>query len=166
MKSLARYIWALPNSLIGLAFAPTVRRGSGGLEVVNGVLEIHSPGIAWVLRHCIPIPGGACAITLGHVVLGRDGHSLARSRAHERVHVRQYERWGPAFIPVYLMASAWAFVTGAGAYHGNRLEREAVLHECATRARCGEDMARARSGTGPGAGHRRPPPSPNPGRDR
>lgn len=124
--SLARYIWALPNSLLGLAFVPTVSRATGGLEVVDGVLEIHSPLICWVLRHCIPIPGGACAITLGHVVLGRDRQALALSRTHERVHVRQYERWGPAFIPAYLVASAWGFVTGAGAYHGNPLEREAM----------------------------------------
>jgi hypothetical protein len=68
-------------------------------------------------------------MTLGHVVLGRDREALAQTRAHERVHVRQYERWGPAFIPAYLLASLWGFVTGAGAYHGNAFERAAFKGE-------------------------------------
>ncbi len=32
---------------------------------------------------------------------------------------------GPLFIPVYLGASAWAWVRGEGAYRGNVFEREA-----------------------------------------
>ena len=124
--SLARYLWASPNSLIGLAFVPTVSRTTGGLEIVDGVLELHSSFISWVLRHCIPMPGGACAITFGHVVLGCDRQSLVLSRRHERVHVRQYEMWGPAFIPAFLIAAVWGFARGAGAYHGNLFEREAL----------------------------------------
>jgi len=124
--SFARYVWALPNSLVGLAFVPTVGLTKGGLEVVDGVLELHGSLISWVLRHCIPLRGGACAITFGHVVLGRDRQSLVLFREHERVHVRQYEVWGPAFVPAYLAAAVWGFVTGAGAYHGNHFEREAM----------------------------------------
>jgi hypothetical protein len=127
--SLARYIWALPNSLIGLVFVPIVGLTNGSLAVVEGVLELHSPFISWVLRHCIPLQGGAAAITFGHVVLGRDQQSLSRTRTHERVHVRQYERWGPAFIPAYLIAAGWGLVTGAGAYYGNAFEREAMRGE-------------------------------------
>jgi hypothetical protein len=127
--SMSRYVWASPNSLIGLLFAPTVWVAGGGLQVVDGVLELHGSVISWVLRRCTGVPGGACAVTFGHVVLGRDQESLCRTRAHERVHVRQYERWGPAFIPAYLLAALWAFVTGAGAYHGNVFEREAVRVE-------------------------------------
>jgi hypothetical protein len=127
--SLARYIWALPNSLVGLAFVPTVGLTKGRLEVVDGVLELHGSLIGWVLRHCVPLRGGACAMTLGHVVLGRDKQSLVLWRKHERAHVRQYEVWGPAFVPAYLAAAVWGFVTGAGAYHGNRFEREAMRNE-------------------------------------
>ena len=127
--SLARYFWTLPNSLIGLVFVPVVGLTNGGLEIVDGVLELHSPLIAWVLRHCIPLQGGAEAITFGHVVLGRDRASLSRTRTHERVHVQQYERWGPAFIPAYLIAAGWGILTGAGAYFGNVFEREAIRGE-------------------------------------
>jgi len=131
--SLSRYIWASPNSLIGLLFLPSVVFRRGGFQIVDGVLEVHGSLIARVLRHCIPIAGGASAITFGHVVLGRDAEALSLTRAHERVHVRQYERWGPAFIPAYLVAAIWGFVTGAGVYHGNFFEREALLSERATR---------------------------------
>src|SRR5262245_43230957 len=121
----ARYVWAFPNSLIGLAFVPFSALARGGIEVVDGVLELHGPFVAWVLQHCMPISGGATAITFGHVVLGRDRESLSHTRLHERVHVRQYERWGPAFIPAYLLAAIWGFLTGSGAYYGNVFERAA-----------------------------------------
>lgn len=127
--SLPRYLWTSPNSLIGLMFVPLIGLTNGGLEIVEGVLELHGSVIAWVLRHCVPMPGGAAAITFGHVVLGRDRESLALTRTHERVHVRQYEQWGPVFIPAYLAASAWGIFTGAGAYHGNVFERAAIEGE-------------------------------------
>jgi hypothetical protein len=126
MTSLGRYGWAAPNSLIGLLFVPLAVFGRGGTRIVDGVLEVHGPPISWLLRHCVIMPGGASAMTLGHVVLGCDRRSLSSTRAHERVHVRQYERWGPAFIPAYLLASVWALIAGTGAYYGNRFEREAL----------------------------------------
>jgi hypothetical protein len=123
---LAQYLWALPNTLIGLLFAATAMLPRGGAQIVDGVLEAHVPIISALLRHCIPLPHGASAITLGHVVLGCDGRSLDATRAHERVHVRQCEIWGPAFIPAYLVAGLWALVTGDGPYAGNYFERQAT----------------------------------------
>jgi hypothetical protein len=70
--------------------------------------------------------GGVLAITFGHVVLGRDRESLSMTRAHERVHVRQYEMWGPAFIPAYLAATAYAVASGHDGYRDNVFEREAA----------------------------------------
>jgi hypothetical protein len=131
--SLSRYIWASPNSLIGLLFLPIVVLNKGGIQIVEGVLELHGSFISCVLRHCVPLPGGALAITFGHVVLGRDQESLSSTREHERVHVRQYELWGPAFIPAYLIASMWGLVTRTGVYYGNVFEREALRSERATR---------------------------------
>lgn len=127
---LARLLWASPNSVIGMLFVPSALGPHGGLALVDGVLEVHSPFIAWVLGHGTVLPGGVAAITFGHVVLGVNRDALRRTSAHERVHVRQYERWGPLFIPAYLLASAWAIVTGAGAYRGNWFEREAFQAEC------------------------------------
>ena len=120
-----RYLWAFPNTLIGLAFVPFVLLTRGHAAVVNGVVELHGRLPDVVLRRCIPIRGGASAITFGHVVLGRDEPCLDASRRHERVHVRQCEVWGPAFIPIYLIASLWAVLSGQGAYAGNYFEREA-----------------------------------------
>jgi hypothetical protein len=130
---LSRYIWALPNSIIGLLFWPSLLFTNGRARAVDGVLELHGPFIAWVLRHLVPLPGGAAAITLGHVVLGRDADALSATRVHERVHVRQYERWGPLFIPAYLIAAMWAALAGTGAYQGNYFERAAVHGERAVR---------------------------------
>jgi hypothetical protein len=119
------YVWGLPNTLVGTLFVPAAFLPGGHLQVVDGVLEVHAPLIAAILRRVVPIQGGALAITLGHIVLGRDDESLEITRAHERVHVRQCERWGPLFIPAYLLASLWSWMKGTGAYKGNYFEREA-----------------------------------------
>ena len=71
------------------------------------------------------MPGGAAALTLGHVVIARDDWSLESTRAHERVHVRQCEAWGPFFVPAYLAASLSAFLRGRNFYFDNRFEVEA-----------------------------------------
>lgn len=127
--TLLRYVWAFPNTLIGVLFVPLVVLTRGRLEVVDGVLELRGPLIARLLRHCVPIPGGAAAMTFGHVVLGRDRAALAATRAHERVHIEQCEVWGPAFIPAYLLAALWGAIAGAGAYEGNYFERQAFRRD-------------------------------------
>jgi hypothetical protein len=126
--SVFRYLWALPNTVVGLLFLPTTLQRGSAVRVVDGVLEIHGPLVATMLRH-LPISGGAAAITFGHVVLGRNQRALDVTRTHERIHVRQCERWGPAFIPAYLLAGAWAGLRGRGAYQGNYFEREAYRCE-------------------------------------
>ncbi len=118
------YIWAFPATILGLLFAPFTLLG-GGVRLVDGVLEIHNPLARFFLTRCTPLKGGALAITLGHVVLGRDAESLESTRSHERVHVRQYERWGPLFIPAYLGFSLTLWSRGGDAYLDNPFEREA-----------------------------------------
>ena len=125
LRLLIRYLWASPNTLIGLVFVPFGLRPRGGTRIVNGVLEVHGPMISGLLQHAVPLRGGASAITFGHIVVGRDRGSLDITRAHERVHVRQCEIWGPAFLPAYLLAGLWALMTGTGAYTGNYFERQA-----------------------------------------
>lgn len=125
MTLLLRYIWAFPNTLVGLVFVPLVILTRGRMEIVDGVLELRGRVIATLLRRCVPIPGGAVAMTFGHVVLGRDRGALAAARAHERVHTGQCEAWGPVFIPAYLLAALWGAIAGAGAYEGNYFERQA-----------------------------------------
>ncbi len=96
---------------------------------VDGVIEASGPAIAWGLRHLTLLKGGASALTLGHVVLARDADTLDLTRAHERVHVRQYERWGLLFIPAYVVASVWASLCGRHFYFDNPFEAEAYAVE-------------------------------------
>jgi hypothetical protein len=119
------YLWALPTTLVGLIFIPASLLSGGGVQVVDGVLEVYGGLTAAFLRHCTPLRGGASAMTLGHVVIGRDRALLDFTRNHERVHVRQAERWGPLFIPAYLIASVLVYFRGGRAYEDNPFEREA-----------------------------------------
>lgn len=123
------YLWAIPNTLLGVPFVLLAILTGGRLGVVAGVLELHSGLIALILRYCVPIRGGAGALTLGHIVLGLDERTLSATRQHERAHVRQCELWGPVFIPAYLGAWLWAFARGKGGYEGNYFEREAIERE-------------------------------------
>jgi hypothetical protein len=127
VRTVPAYLWALPTTLVGLLFLPFVRLTGGGYQVVAGVLELHGGLVAWMLEHATLLPGGALAMTLGHVILGRNRQALELTRAHEHVHVRQAERWGPLFIPAYLLASAaiWLLRPGGDAYLDNPFERQA-----------------------------------------
>ena len=123
------YLWALPNTLVGLLFLPLALATGGRARFINGVLEIGGGAVALFLRHCTLLRGGAAAMTLGHIVIARDQDCLDRSRSHERIHVRQCERWGPLFIPAYLLASLWMLCAGKQPYLDNPFEREAYEKE-------------------------------------
>lgn len=121
------YLWALPTTAVGLfvfAMSKLLSRGTRG-RVVAGVLEVHGGLVTWLLTHCTLLKGGASAMTLGHVVLGRDETLLDLTREHERVHVRQCQRWGPLFLPAYGVASLIVLLRGGRPYHDNPFEREA-----------------------------------------
>lgn len=121
------YLWAAPATLLGLSVAPLVyfQRG-GSIEIVAGVVEISGGIVARILgSKRLPWVGSAAAMTLGHVVWGVDHSCLDRTRAHERVHVRQYERWGPVMIPAYLACSVAIYFRGGNPYRDNPFEREA-----------------------------------------
>jgi hypothetical protein len=125
IRRLLIYLWTLPTTCVGLILLPLGLVSGARCQVVAGVLEICGGAVAWILRNCTPIKGGARALTLGHVILGVDRDALETARSHERVHVRQAERWGPLFIPAYLLVSLWVRLNGRDAYHDNPFEREA-----------------------------------------
>ena len=134
MSRLRRYLWAGPTTLIGLVLAfASLRRGR--VAIVDGVIEAHSPFLRRALASCTPLARGADAMTLGHVVIARDARALEVTRAHERVHVRQYECWGPLFVPAYLVAGVCALIQGRHPYFDNRFEREARRAESAKSSR-------------------------------
>ena len=118
------YAWAfLPNTLVGLLFVPPVLATGGRVRVERGVVELHGGFARFFLRRCLLI--NASALTLGHVILGQDRDCLDHARDHEHVHVRQYERWGPFFLPAYFASSFLAWRRGGHFYLDNRFEREA-----------------------------------------
>ncbi len=123
---ISKLFWAFPNTLLGLLFLP-FSFFKGGYTYHRGVMEIYNPIIAWGLEKLIPVHGGARALTLGHVILGRCSESIRRSRQHERVHVKQYERYGPLFIPLYILSSLSARFHGQDPYRYNHFEIQAFL---------------------------------------
>ena len=89
------YAWVSPWTLTAVAIGLLL---GGKFRLVDGVVEVHGNRVASVLQR-LYVP--AMAITIGHVVLGQTQTALDVTRTHERVHVRQYERWGIAFVPAY-----------------------------------------------------------------
>lgn len=90
------WVWAAPSTLVGLVLGllsgatPTVRDGVVVFSPVRGFV-----GAALA-------KGGFAATTLGHVVLARREPS-ATLMAHELVHTRQAERFGPFMGPLYYL---------------------------------------------------------------
>ena len=88
------FVWTLPNTvlgtIIGLLTFQIPRVSSGVLLFDRG-----PRGVSSILSRL-----GRTAMTVGFVVVGTeriDGELLR----HELVHVGQYRRWGPLFLPVY-----------------------------------------------------------------
>ncbi|WP_146403848.1 hypothetical protein [Planctomycetes bacterium CA13] len=115
----AAYLWASPYTLTGITIGLLL---GGRFQRIEGVIEISGPRIGDVL-HRMYVP--AMALTFGHVVFGQTTAALDITRAHERVHVRQYERWGPAFVPMYLLFFSFLYLKGRDGYRENPFEIEA-----------------------------------------
>jgi hypothetical protein len=71
----------------------------------------------WFRAHLIPVQ----AQTLGRYVFSRGPISDA-TLAHECEHIRQWERFGPLFLPLYFGSSAAAMLRGRRPYWDNRFE--------------------------------------------
>lgn len=125
------YLWPLPVTLLGMLAVLLARASGGAVSRVDGVLEAAGGWPARVLRHGFPFSGAVAAITLGHVVLGVSAAALAATRAHERAHVRQFERWGVLLVVLYPLAGLAAWLRGGHPYRDNRFEREARAAESA-----------------------------------
>jgi hypothetical protein len=124
IKAALAIVWALPWSFFGGLIGLLGLLTGGGFQRRGRVLEFWGGAVVWFLD-TFPQIKRASAITFGHTVLGRDRHCLDVTRTHERVHVRQYERWGPFFVPVYLLSSLVQLIRGGDAYRDNCFEREA-----------------------------------------
>jgi hypothetical protein len=125
MSLIWRVIWASPWSLFGiLVGVVTLLCGTGHVRRSGRVIEFFGRGPTWFLRF-FPFVAGASAVTFGHVVLARTAADMDACREHELVHVRQYERWGPLFVPAYLLCWLVQMLRGKSGYWDNPFEREA-----------------------------------------
>lgn len=91
----AGYLWAAPLTATGLllgALSRTRPQLRDGVLLFSGVRGVGGRMLRW---------RGFAAATLGHTVITAHEPS-ARLLRHELVHVRQAERWGPLFVPLYL----------------------------------------------------------------
>ncbi len=122
MPRLIAWIWASPWTAVGLAVGVLGLFTGGRVQRRCGIIEFSGGAVTWLLRR---YPLHPAAMTLGHVVLGQCPTTLDSCRTHELVHVRQYERWGPLFVPAYLACSAVIWIRGGDAYRDNPFEREA-----------------------------------------
>ena len=125
-------VWAAPTSAVGLTAGILTLGTRGRVQVRGGALEFHGGFARWLLERRVV---SASAMTLGHVIIGRDPRCLEACRAHEQVHVRQVEHWGGLFLPAYVVASLWAWSRGRHYYWDNWFERDA-------RIRCGDEPPR------------------------
>lgn len=116
------------STLLGLRLAARhgvrVRPGPHGLWLAPGY------------PRRFPAPG-AGAVCVGDVVLLRRGSATtagvdAMDRTpqlfdHERHHATQWARWGPLFLPAYLLACGWSWLLTGDGHSANRFEVSAGL---------------------------------------
>jgi hypothetical protein len=111
------YVWASPNTLLGLVLGLLCFERP---RITNGIVAFDGRprGFLWVLGTVLRKAG----ITFGHIVLC-DRVLEGRLLIHELHHVRQYERLGPLYIPLYVVI--WVFM----GYRAHPFERAARLAE-------------------------------------
>jgi hypothetical protein len=128
----ARLLWAFPCSVIGLVLAAIPLAAGGTARWSAGALEVtyrRSEARCGKLARALPFRG----IVFGHVILAVTGEELAVIGPHERVHVAQYERWGPLFFLAYGASSLWQLAEGRNPYWHNHFEVQARELSNATR---------------------------------
>lgn len=117
-----QYLWAFPWTLVGLVIGLTGVITGGKVQRRGLVLEFHGGAVRWMLQS---FPNHVVAMTIGFTVMGLTDAALDVSRDHEMIHVAQYGRWGPFFIPAYAIGSLFVRLKGGDAYRDNPFEVEA-----------------------------------------
>jgi hypothetical protein len=120
----AKILWAGPWSLWGLGIGGVGLLSGGGVQWSGRVLEFWG-GLLPVFLKYFPFVAGSPVATFGHVVVGRTQRHLDACRPHQLVHVKQYELWGPLFVPCYLICWGVLWCCGKRPYYDNPFEREA-----------------------------------------
>lgn len=122
--TLLKFAWAAPCTAVGALPALLLCALGASARRVSGVIEVafhdRRHPVAQALAR-LPFS----AITLGHVVLACTHADQRVHRAHERIHVAQYERWGLLFFVLYTGSSAWQWLRGGRPYFDNHFEQQA-----------------------------------------
>ena len=121
---LVKLLWASPCSVIGMLLAGIALLAGGEARWSAGALEVtcrERLASCGSLARKLPFRG----IVFGHVILAVTREELATIGAHERVHVQQYERWGPLFFVAYGVSSIWQLIRGRSLYWDNYFEVQA-----------------------------------------
>jgi hypothetical protein len=124
LPKVLKFIWAAPCTAIGLLFALVPLLLGGKAKWSAGALEVtyrQSPANCGKLSRKLPFRG----IVFGHVILAVTCEELERIGPHERVHVAQYELWGPLFFVAYGASSLWQLFQGRHPYWSNCFEVQA-----------------------------------------
>ena len=122
----AKLFWALPCSLVGVLLALVPLAFGGRAKVVAGALEVtYRQRLASCGKLALRLPFRG--IVFGHVILAVTQEELTRIGRHERVHVEQYECWGPVFFLAYPASSLWQLLRGRDPYRYNHFEIQARL---------------------------------------
>ena len=123
-RKLVKLLWASPCSVIGVLLAGIALLAGGKARWSSGALEVtyrERLASCGSLARKLPFRG----IVFGHVILAVTREELATIGAHERVHVQQYERWGPLFFVAYGVSSIWQLIRGRSLYWDNYFEVQA-----------------------------------------
>ena len=94
-RSAIAYLWVAPVTLFGLVLALIAYGLGASVKRRFGVLEVAGNTRTPILRS---ISSRFEAITLGHVILGRNHGTLTRYRSHEHVHVLSTSAGGCCFL--------------------------------------------------------------------
>ena len=127
----ARRVWAAPCTVLGLMIGAFPLALGGRIARRDGAIEItyrERQAACGHVARALPFRG----IVFGHVILAVTGEKLERIRAHERVHVEQYERWGPLFFLAYGASGLWQLLHGRRPYWDNAFEVQARQLEAAS----------------------------------
>ena len=115
-------LWASPNSCCGILVGFLGLISGGKARFRDGCFEFYGGLVTLLLKRT---PVGAIAMTLGHTILGQSSEDLDAARDHEHVHVKQYEKWGPFFLPTYFLFWFVLWIRKKEAYRNNPFEKEA-----------------------------------------
>ena len=122
--------WQWANDALGRLAAGTVS-GAPRREI-GGAVVLADPRFDRLFRF---VPNHPRAMTFGSTVVARERLDDAVV-VHELTHVAQYRRFGPLYLPLYLLGAAWGRLRHGHSYLGNPFEVEAM--QAAERSRASD----------------------------